>query len=211
MVTKKSFFSDHYIQSFLSTLNKNLSNLPTEIREQHILEIESDLYSNAVDKETNGVKGELAQIVLKDYSSPKLLADEILAEYDTDIFNKENFKKINIGITLSIGGLVSLSLPITLNYLNLSASLPFLFVFLIGTFYTFFGNFYWNDYALKQLKKAITIFRGILIGLGFGMFALQIIIHHKFSYFSLYYLIGYIICCIIYFISLNYIYKRKNQ
>ncbi|PEE25996.1 hypothetical protein CON98_32940, partial [Bacillus toyonensis] len=54
-MNKEQFFSNELITSFLHDLHKGLMNLPTSAREQHVLEIKSDLYENALCKESEGI------------------------------------------------------------------------------------------------------------------------------------------------------------
>lgn len=54
-MNKEQFFSNELIASFLQDLHKGLMNLPTSTREQHALEIKSDLYENALSKESDGI------------------------------------------------------------------------------------------------------------------------------------------------------------
>lgn len=53
-MNKEQFFSNELIVSFLHDLHKGLMNLPTSAREQHVLEIKSDLYENALSKKVKG-------------------------------------------------------------------------------------------------------------------------------------------------------------
>ena len=52
-MNKEQFFANELIISFLHDFQKGLMNLPTSAREQHVLEIKSDLYENALSKESD--------------------------------------------------------------------------------------------------------------------------------------------------------------
>ena len=53
-MNKEQFFANELIASFLHDLQKGLMKLPTSAREQHMLEIKSDLYENALRKKVKG-------------------------------------------------------------------------------------------------------------------------------------------------------------
>ena len=103
-------------------------NLPTSAREQHVLEIKSDLYENALSKESEGIpSGVIPSQVIAEFLPPKELAKEIAVEY-TDVIEKaqqstNTFIKYFTGF--SIAPLGALSIPIVLGFINISACLPF--------------------------------------------------------------------------------------
>ncbi|MDA2192343.1 MULTISPECIES: hypothetical protein [unclassified Bacillus cereus group] len=61
-MNKEQFFSNELIASFLHDFHKGLMNLPTSAREQHVLEIKSDLYENALRKESEGIPSHIHQL-----------------------------------------------------------------------------------------------------------------------------------------------------
>ncbi|MGE6553056.1 HAAS signaling domain-containing protein [Bacillus mycoides] len=211
MISKENFFSNSLIKSFIDDLTKSLSRLPSDLKEQHILEIKSDLHSNALEKEKNGISEEkLPQEVLKEFISPKQLANEILLEYtDNDLLEKEKISKgFSYAITISISSFVALSIPIALKFINISSNLPFIFAFLVANIWILFNKKQWNNKQSNHLKK-LTKFRNPIIGIAFAMFAISIITDKQINMFSLYYLFMYVIICLIYFKFLKYIYKQK--
>lgn len=214
MITKDNFFSNSLIKSYINDLNEHLNKLPPDERRQHILEIESHLFSIAVDKEKEGISiNQLPQEVLKEFSSPNILASEILSEYEEDIQREDNKKSLQLfsySTSLSIGGFGAFAVPIAYNLINLSAMLPFFLALIIGNLMLVFGKLDWNSYLLKRFKKIIA-FRNYILGIAFGAFAIQIIFSHKVNSFSVYYLIIYVICTFIYFEFLKYVYNKKNN
>lgn len=77
-MNKEQFFANELIASFLHDLHKGLMNLPTSAREQHMLEIESDLYENALSKESEGIPlGVIPSQVIEEFLPPKELAKVI--------------------------------------------------------------------------------------------------------------------------------------
>ncbi|PET36114.1 hypothetical protein CN514_24775, partial [Bacillus sp. AFS001701] len=86
---KIEFFSNKLIQSYLNEFSKNLNALPTDIKNQHIEEVKCDLYENALEKFNNGINSkEIPEMILREYLSPKKLANEILGDYDIINGNK---------------------------------------------------------------------------------------------------------------------------
>ncbi len=132
-MNKEQFFANELIISFLHDFQKGLMNLPTSAREQHVLEIKSDLYENALSKESEGIpSGVIPSQVIAEFLPPKELAKEIAVEY-TDVIEKaqqstNTFIKYFTGF--SIAPLGALSIPIVLGFINISACLPFLLAFI---------------------------------------------------------------------------------
>ena len=72
-MNKEQFFANELIASFLHDLHKGLMNLPTSAREQHMLEIKSDLYENALCKESEGIPlGIIPSQVIEEFLPPKI-------------------------------------------------------------------------------------------------------------------------------------------
>lgn len=212
MITKNNFFSNNLIKSFIHDLYKNFKEIPDDIKEQYILEIKSHLYSVALEKQKKGIEMEqIPQEVLKDFSSPKKLAAEILAEDGKDFLEEEdrtNFNNFKYAVIFSLFGLSGFIAPLIKNSLDVSAMLPGILASILGISWLLFGKFQWNDRFIKFYNNILR-FRNVIIGIAFGIFAIQIIIHNKIIYFSLYYLIFYFVFCIAYFQLLKYISKKK--
>ncbi|EMJ6442288.1 MULTISPECIES: HAAS signaling domain-containing protein [Bacillus] len=213
-MNKEQFFANELIASFLHDIHKGLMNLPTSSREQHMLEIKSDLYENALSKENNGMPPALIpQHVIEEFLSPKELAQEIAAEY-TDVIQDvqqsiHTFIKYYSG--LSIGPLGALSVPIVLGFINISANLPFVLAFIASNIWFICRENHWNTDLLKYFKTIISISSRLLIALPFTFFAIRIIITKQFDMFSFYYLIGYVLFSSLYIFLLKQLYKKNEQ
>ncbi|TPV43578.1 HAAS signaling domain-containing protein [Bacillus dicomae] len=212
-MNKEQFFSNELIASFLHDFQKGLMNLPTSAREQHVLEIKSDLYENALRKESEGIPLEIIPSqVIEEFLPPKELAQEIAGEYTDVIQNTQQstntFIKYYSG--LSIGPLGALSLPIVLGFINISANLPFVLAFIASNIWFICRENYWNTDLLKYFKTIISISSRLLIALPFTFFAIRIIITKQFDMFSFYYLIGYVLFSLLYIIFLKQNYKKNN-
>ncbi|MED0933962.1 hypothetical protein P4T29_20465 [Bacillus mobilis] len=213
-MNKEQFFSNELITSFLHDLHKGLMNLPASAREQHVLEIKSDLYENALCKESEGIP--LASIpsqVIEEFLPPKELAQEIAVEYTDVIQNAQQstntFIKYFTGF--SIAPLGALSMPIALGFINISANLPFLLAFIASNIWFICRENHWNTRQLKFLKTMISFSTSVLIALPFAFFAIRIIITKQFDMFSFYYLIGYVLFSSIYIVLLKQLYKKNKQ
>ncbi|HDR3890347.1 TPA: hypothetical protein QCO65_004866 [Bacillus cereus] len=213
-MNKEQFFSNELIASFLQDLHKGLMNLPTSTREQHALEIKSDLYENALSKESDGISSAMIpQQVIEEFLPPKELAKEIAAEY-TDVIqdaqqSTNTFIKYYSG--LSIGPLGALSVPIALGFINISANLPFLLAFIASNIWFIFRENHWNTDLLKYFKTMIFVSSRLLIALPFTFFAIRIMITKQFDMFSFYYLIGYVFFSSLYIVLLKRQYKKNKQ
>jgi len=213
-MNKEQFFSNELITSFLHDLHKGLTNLPTSAREQHVLEIKSDLYENALSKESEGIPLEIIPSqVIEEFLPPKELAQEITVEYTDVIQNTQQstntFIKYYSG--LSIGPLGALSVPIVLGFINISANLPFLLAFIVSNIWFICRENHWNTKQLKFLKTMISFSTSVLIALPFAFFAIRIMITKQFDMFSFYYLIGYVLFSLIYIVLLKQLYKKNKQ
>ncbi|HDR6300645.1 hypothetical protein QCI44_03975 [Bacillus cereus group sp. RP37] len=213
-MNKDQFFANELITSFLQDFHKGLMNLPTSAREQHVLEIKSDLYENALRKENDEIPSALIpQHVIEEFLPPKELAQEIAAEY-TDVIEEaqqstNTFIKYYSG--LSIGPLGALSVPIVLGFINFSANLPFLLSFIASNIWFIFRENHWNIDLLKYFKTIIFISSRLLIALPFSFFAIRIMITKQFDMFSFYYLIGYVLFSSLYIVLLKQLYKKNEQ
>ncbi|WP_411469714.1 hypothetical protein [Bacillus thuringiensis] len=213
-MNKEQFFSNELIASFLHDFHKGLMNLPTSAREQHVLEIKSDLYENALRKESEGIpSGVIPSQVIEEFLPPKELAKEIAAEY-TDVIedaqqSTNTFIKYFTGF--SIAPLGALSIPIVLGFINISACLPFLLAFIASNIWFICRENHWNTSQLKFLKTVISFSTSVLIALPFGFFAIRIMITKQFDMFSFYYLIGYVLFSSIYIVLLKQLYKKNKQ
>ncbi|MEN8648990.1 hypothetical protein ABFE25_31125 [Bacillus toyonensis] len=213
MISKENFFSNELIRSFINDLTRTLNTLPTNLKEQHILEIKSDLYSSAVEKQKNGItENKIPQEVLKEFISSKQLGNEILLGYTESelIQNNKISKSFSYAITISISSFVALSIPIIIQFINLASNLPFLIAFIASNVWIAFDKSEWNN---KQVKHLLTLtkLRNPIISIAFTMFAINIIINKQINMFSVYYLFVYLIICLIYFQFLKYIYKKNNK
>ncbi|HDR7774868.1 TPA: hypothetical protein QCY06_000506 [Bacillus tropicus] len=213
-MNKEQFFSNELIASFLHDFHKGLMNLPTSAREQHVLEIKSDLYENALRKESEGIpSASIPSQVIAEFLPPKELAKEIAAEYIDviqDVQQSTNtFIKYYSG--LSIGPLGALSVPIVLGFINISANLPFVLAFIASNIWFICRENHWNTDLLKYFKTIIPISSRLLIALPFSFFAIRIIITKQFDMFSFYYLIGYVLFSSIYIVLLKQLYKKNKQ
>lgn len=203
-MNKEQFFANELIISFLHDFQKGLMNLPISAREQHVLEIKSDLYENALRKESEGIpSGVIPSQVIAEFLPPKELAKEIAAEY-TDVMedaqqSTNTFIKYFTGF--SIAPLGALSIPIALGFINISACLPFLLAFIASNIWFICRENHWNTSQLKFLKTVISFSTSVLIALPFSFFAIRIIITKQFDMFSFYYLIGYVL--LVYYISFS--------
>ncbi|MDA1585708.1 hypothetical protein PDK27_18150 [Bacillus cereus group sp. TH230-1LC] len=213
-MNKEQFFANELITSFLHDLHKGLMNLPTPAREQHVLEIKSDLYENALSKESEGVPLEIIPSqVIAEFLSPKELAQEIAGEY-TDVIQdvqQSTNTFIKYYSVLSIAPLGALSVPIVLGFINFSANLPFLLAFIASNIWFICRENHWNTALLKYLKTAISISSALLIALPFAFFAIRIMITKQFDMFSFYYLIGYVLFSSLYIFLLKQLYKKNKQ
>ncbi|AAT60931.1 MULTISPECIES: HAAS signaling domain-containing protein [Bacillus cereus group] len=213
-MNKEQFFANELIISFLHDFQKDLMNLPTSAREQHVLEIKSDLYENALRKESEGIpSGVIPSQVIEEFLPPKELAKEIAAEY-TDVIedaqqSTNTFIKYFTGF--SIAPLGALSIPIVLGFINISACLPFLLAFIASNIWFICRENHWNTSQLKFLKTVISFSTSVLIALPFGFFAIRIMITKQFDMFSFYYLIGYVLFSSIYIVLLKQLYKKNKQ
>ncbi|HDX9653510.1 hypothetical protein COL68_07775 [Bacillus wiedmannii] len=213
-MNKEQFFSNELITSFLQDFNKGLMNLPISAREQHVLEIKSDLYENALCKESGGIP--LASIpsqVIEEFLPPKELAKEIAGEY-TDVIqdaqqSTNTFIKYFTGF--SVAPLGALSMPIALGFINISASLPFLLAFIASNIWFICRENHWNTKQLKFLNTVISFSTSALIALPFAFFAIRIMITKQFDMFSFYYLIGYVLFSSLYIFLLKQLYKKNKQ
>lgn len=212
-MNKEQFFANELIISFLHDFQKGLMNLPTSAREQHVLEIKSDLYENALRKESEGIpSGVIPSQVIEEFLPPKELATEIAAEY-TDVMedaqqSTNTFIKYFTGF--SIAPLGALSIPIALGFINISACLPFLLAFIASNIWFICRENHWNTSQLKFLKTVISFSTSVLIALPFAFFAIRIIITKQFDMFSFYYLIGYVLFSLLYIVFLKQNYKKNN-
>lgn len=169
-MNKEQFFANELIASFLHDLHKGLMKLPTPAREQHVLEIKSDLYENALRKESEGIPLEaIPSQVIEEFLPPKELAKEIAVEY-TDVIEEaqqstNTFIKYYSG--LSIGPLGALSVPIVLGFINISANLPFVLAFIASNVWFICRENHWNTDLLKYFKTIISISSRLLIALPF--------------------------------------------
>ncbi|MGQ7772216.1 hypothetical protein [Bacillus sp. WC2507] len=168
-------------------------NLPTSAREQHVLEIKSDLYENALRKENDEIPSALI---------PQHVIEE--AQQSTNTF-------IKYYSGLSIGPLGALSVPIVLGFINFSANLPFLLSFIASNIWFIFRENHWNIDLLKYFKTIIFISSRLLIALPFSFFAIRIMITKQFDMFSFYYLIGYVLFSSLYIVLLKQLYKKNEQ
>ncbi|MBP3971045.1 hypothetical protein KAF80_18680 [Bacillus sp. WL1] len=213
-MNKEQFFANELIISFLHDFQKGLMNLPTSAREQNVLEIKSDLYENALRKESEGIpSGIIPSQVIEEFLPPKELAKEIAGEY-TDVIedaqqSTNTFIKYYSG--LSIGPLGALSMPIALGFINISANLPFLLAFIASNIWFICRENHWNTKQLKFLKIVISFSTSVLIALPFAFFAIRIMITKQFDMFSFYYLIGYVLFSSIYIVLLKQLYKKNKQ
>ncbi|WP_342378275.1 HAAS signaling domain-containing protein [Bacillus thuringiensis] len=213
-MNKEQFFSNELIISFLHDFHKGLMNLPTSAREQHVLEIKSDLYENALSKESERIPpANIPSQVIAEFLPPKELAKEIAAEY-TDVIEEaqqstNTFIKYFTGF--SIAPLGALSIPIVLGFINISACLPFLLAFIASNIWFICRENHWNTSQLKFLKTVISFSTSVLIALPFGFFAIRIMITKQFDMFSFYYLIGYVLFSSIYIVLLKQLYKKNKQ
>ncbi|MDA2627601.1 MULTISPECIES: HAAS signaling domain-containing protein [Bacillus] len=213
-MNKEQFFSNELIASFLHDFHKGLMNLPTSAREQHVLEIKSDLYENALSKESERIPpANIPSQVIAEFLPPKELAKEIAAEY-TDVIEEaqqstNTFIKYFTGF--SIAPLGALSIPIVLGFINISACLPFLLAFIASNIWFICRENHWNTSQLKFLKTVISFSTSVLIALPFGFFAIRIMITKQFDMFSFYYLIGYVLFSSIYIVLLKQLYKKNKQ
>ncbi|PEJ46855.1 hypothetical protein [Bacillus wiedmannii] len=213
-MNKEQFFSNELITSFLQDFNKGLMNLPISAREQHVLEIKSDLYENALCKESGGIP--LASIpsqVIEEFLPPKELAKEIAGEY-TDVIqdaqqSTNTFIKYFTGF--SVAPLGALSMPIALGFINISASLPFLLAFIASNIWFICRENHWNTKQLKFLNTVISFSTSALIALPFAFFAIRIMITKQLDMFSFYYLIGYVLFSSLYIFLLKQLYKKNKQ
>ncbi|MFT8319902.1 MAG: hypothetical protein ABF649_03255 [Bacillus sp. (in: firmicutes)] len=212
---KNLFFSNSLIKSFLNDLSKNLISLPFELREQHISEIESDLYANAIELSKQGKKDEdIPQEVLKDYLSPKSIATAIQSEYSEEIKTAHPTNKTTIQsyTAFSIGPLGALSIPILFGNINISSSLPFIICFIVSNLVFIYNNnkIIWDDKMLTYLKKMIIVCRTVLLSLSLAFFSIRTIIKNDIDKFSLYYLLCYILISLIYIMLLKSLLKKKQ-
>ncbi|MGE6344335.1 HAAS signaling domain-containing protein [Bacillus mycoides] len=213
-MNKEQFFSNELIVSFLHDLHKGLMNLPTSAREQHMLEIKSDLYENALSKGSEGIPpATIPSQVIEEFLPPKELAKEIAAEY-TDVIqdaqqSTNTFIKYFTG--LSIAPLGALSVPIALGFINISANLPFLLAFIASNIWFICRENHWNADLLKFFKTVLSFSTSVLIALPFSFFAIRIMITKQFEIFSFYYLIGYVLFSSLYIILLKQQYKKNKQ
>ncbi|GMR67386.1 MULTISPECIES: hypothetical protein [Bacillus] len=213
-MNKEQFFANELIASFLHDLHKGLMNLPTSAREQHMLEIKSDLYENALSKESERIpSANIPSQVIAEFLPSKELAKEIAAEY-TDVIQDAQqstnaFIKYFTG--LSVAPLVALSVPIALGFVNISANLPFVLAFIASNIWFICRENHWNTNQLKFFKTVISFVTSASIALPFAFFAIRIMITKQFDMFSFYYLIGYVLFSSIYIILLKQLYKKNKQ
>lgn len=195
---KDDFFSNEHIKSYLVDLDKKLSSLPTNIKQQYLDEIKSDLFELALEKDKNGVKQDKIPLeVLREFISAKQLANEILLEHEND-GNKKELKKMTYPTVITISSLGALSVPIGLGFINFSALLPFLLGFIFGNIWIFLNKANWNEKVLLHFGKIIGSFNWI-IAIAFALFSLRIILTKNINLFSLLYLIGYLLVVFVYF------------
>ncbi|PFA14120.1 hypothetical protein [Bacillus cereus] len=213
-MNKEQFFANELITSFLQDFHKGLMNLPTSAREQHVLEIKSDLYENALNKESEGIpSASIPSQVIEEFLPPKELAQEIAVEY-TDVIqhaqqSTNTFIKYFTGF--SVAPLGALSTPIALGFINISANLPFLLAFIASNIWFIYRENHWNTDLLKFFKTVITFSSSVLIALPFAFFAIRIMITKQFDMFSFYYLIGYVLFSSLYMVLLKQLYKKNKQ
>lgn len=211
-MNKDTFFADESVTSFLHDFSKCLADLPIEIQEQHVLEIQSDLYENALGKLDEGIEPNLIpKQVVQEFLPPKQLAKEIAAEYADVTLSAQHSTNtfIKYYSSLSIGAFGALSVPIVLGFINVSACLPFLLAFMVSNIWFICRKNYWNQNLLSYFKKIISIGTSMYIALPFAFFATRIIITKQIDMFSLYYLIGYLICSALYVFLLKKQYKKN--
>lgn len=207
---KDFFFANEQIQVYLDRLDKRLSSLPKDIKQQHIDEIKSDLYETALEKWNNGVQQEeIPQVVLKQFISPEQLAKEILVEHGAQD-NKKDIKKISYALSLVTGSFGGLSAPIALGYINISAMLPFLLAFILGNLLLFVNKISWTEEIIRHFGKVLGVYNWIL-ALPFALFAIRIIRTNEIESFSLYYLIGYLLIFFVYLAIIKSYYKNKQN
>ncbi|MFJ8528097.1 hypothetical protein [Bacillus sp. NPDC094106] len=211
-MNKDVFFADQYVTSFLHDFNQPLMDLPVEIREQHVLEIKSDLYEQALEKANEGIALALIpQQVVQEFLPPKQLARKITAEYaDITLAGQHSTNTfIRYYTGLSIGAFGALSVPIILGFINVSACLPFLLAFVASNLWFIFRKNYWNSNLLSYFKRIISFGISMFIAIPFAFFAIRIMMTKQIDMFSLYYLIGYLICSAIYIFLLQQQYKKN--
>ncbi|WML43846.1 hypothetical protein [Neobacillus sp. PS3-40] len=209
---KQYFFSNNLIQSYINELSRNLLGLPQNIIEQHILEIKSDLYENAIEKSKAGfLEREIPQYVVTEFLSPQKLAIEIIEEYGEIEFSESNraVNFIKYYTALSMGSLGAMAIPIAMGGINISANLPFALAFIFSNVWIIFGKIPWNITTLNFLKRIMKI-RDLLIAIAFGCFAIRIIIAKEIESFTLYYFMIYLLVLIMYIMFLKSFYKRKQ-
>jgi uncharacterized membrane protein len=207
---KDRFFSNQLIQSYLDDFSKRLNDLPPDIKQQHIQEVQSDLYEKALEKEKKGISPEeIPQSVLMEFLSPKQLAAAILAEYDMEDLNHLNVIKLSYSFVLAIGSFGALSVPILLGFINVSVILPFVLGLILGNMYLLFGKFTWNKTLLSHLQKTMSFIHWIY-ALPLTLFAVRTMILKQIDMFSFYYLVGYLIVSFVYIRFLKVMYKYKE-
>jgi hypothetical protein len=209
---KQHFFSNNVIDSYINDLSRNLIDLPQNIKEQHILEIKSDLYESAVEKLREGFpEKEVPQVVLKDFLPSQKLANEILEEYSEIDFcdSKKSLNFIKYYTVLSIGCLGALAVPIAMGDINISSNLPFALAFILSNIWLVFGKLPWNITTLNFFKRVMKV-SSFIFAIAFACFAIRLIIAKAIESFTLSYFIGYLIVAILYVVFLKSFYKRKQ-
>jgi len=209
---KQYFFSNNVIDSFINDLSRNLIDLPQNLKEQHIMEIKSDLYESAVEKERAGVPDkEIAQVVLRDFLPPQKLAIEILGEYSEINFDesKKSLNFIKYYTVLSIGCLGALAVPIAMGKINISSNLPFALSFILANLWLIFGKIPWNITTLNFLKRIMKV-SNFIFAIGFACFAIRLMVAKTIESFTFSYFIGYLILAILYVVFLKAFYNKKQ-
>ncbi|QHT47329.1 hypothetical protein M662_12805 [Bacillus sp. SB49] len=105
----------------------------------------------------------------------------------------------------------ALSVPILIGFINVSATLPFLIAILIGTINILVNKkVLWNQEMKKYFKKTIRYSTFGYLALGFGFFAVRLIISGELNNFMLYCTLFYLAIGALYILALNKIYQKKT-
>lgn len=208
-MVNKLFFDNKTIANFVSTLRRELDSLPPKIREQHIDEIKSELYEKSIEKIREGFdERDVPAEVVKDFSSPKEIAINILSDYGIKSEPK-GYKFITYYPSLSLGSIIACSIPILLGFVNLSALLPFVLAFIISNLYIVIGNINWTKVNIELLTK-ITKATSWTIVIPFTFFSIRLMLTKEFESFILQYLVGYIVIWLAYYLFINYFTRQKK-
>ncbi|MBE3570070.1 MAG: hypothetical protein IMW92_08165 [Bacillales bacterium] len=132
---KDRFFSHQLIQSYLEDFSKRLHDLPSNVKQQYIQKVQSDLFEKALEKEKKGGSPEeIPQSVLMECLSPDELAADLLKENDKEDLNHHAIK-LSYSTVLATGSFGAFSVPILLGFVNVSAILPFVIGFVLGNIF----------------------------------------------------------------------------